>query len=234
MSKKLIPAALATACIATAMPSMAQVVLSISEDFEGGTIGTTSIGNQTLADTEVASINAQNLEIVTAPAGFTTGSGNVVQVSSSTNAFSALGVAPDSGNLRTFSQTPSTTPYSFTFDLYIPNALAVPVGSVQPRFTLDGAGPATGPSNGLTDTSSQQTGPGTFVVSYTGTIGDFGLTTDANEFRPFFSFDQGGAEVTGLAFIDNFEVTIGVVPEPASLALLGLGATALVARRRRD
>ena len=54
--------------------------------------------------------------------------------------------------------------------------------------------------------------------------------TDAS---PFFGFDQFGLRNRNNDFaIDNVIITTNI-PEPASLALLGLGVTALVGRRRR-
>lgn len=43
----------------------------------------------------------------------------------------------------------------------------------------------------------------------------------------------GDAGSTARVEVDNLSVTVERIPEPASLAILGLGATALLARRRR-
>jgi hypothetical protein len=47
-------------------------------------------------------------------------------------------------------------------------------------------------------------------------------------------FDNYNSSNTGLIYFDNVRLSEVAVPEPASIALLGLGASALVMRRRRQ
>ena len=78
-----------------------------------------------------------------------------------------------------------------------------------------------------TDTTTE-----TFVTEGTGAGGDsgefWGLVSENDLFITKVEFDVSGDRSWGL---DNLEY--GVVPEPATMSLLGLGAAALVARRRK-
>ncbi|MFD2256205.1 PEP-CTERM sorting domain-containing protein [Luteolibacter algae] len=84
-------------------------------------------------------------------------------------------------------------------------ALSVPVGGFQPRFKLDGAG-----GNGSSTFTMAQSAEGVFNITYTGTIADFGLTTNADEARPFIFFGQGATgTAANFVYIDNISLTVG-------------------------
>ena len=102
-------------------------------------------------------------------------------------------------------------------------ALTVAVGDFQPRFKLGTAG-----GNGSTDASQAVSAEGVYTITYSGTIADFGLATNADNARPFIGFDQGPASVVGLAYIDNIVMTVGgstIWSEDFESATLGASST---------
>lgn len=212
----------------------ADIVVDVVEGFDGVAVGTMTGGNDPLAGTSVRSINALDLEVVAAPTGFTTASGNVLAISSTDNAFGALGIFDPADTLannngfafQLGSQTAlSTDPYSLTFDLYIPSDLVEEVGRFQPRFG--------GGNNGIV--SAQETGTaGLHQITVTGLVSDF-IGSSVTTARPFVFFEQNGDVVENLAFIDNLTFTVGVaaVPEPSSVLLCGIASIGLVVRRRK-
>lgn len=48
-----------------------------------------------------------------------------------------------------------------------------------------------------------------------------------------FNTDDGFADVVGTAYLDNYIITDNSVPEPGSIAILGIAGAGLLARRRR-
>jgi hypothetical protein len=82
-------------------------------------------------------------------------------------------------------------------------ALTVAIGDFQPRFKLGTAG-----GNGSVDASGAVSAEGAYSISYSGTIADFGLGTNADNARPFIGIDQGAATVSNFAYIDNIVFTV--------------------------
>jgi len=244
----------------------------LSENFDGLTIGDFANGaNGTLAGTQIRTRNNAGsqgpfdmstgmftgtgtqpaLEVVAAPAAFTSASGaNVVRISSDENgsgAISAFGPRID------FPTTANTATFTFSFDLYLPADATIALGDFQPRFRINDpaitAMSATGfvnQGNGPVETSGTVLTAGEHSISYTGLLSDFAqnidLTddmvnnptftpTESNETDFFIGVNQG-AFTDDVAFIDNIEFTITPVPEPSSALLLGLGGLALLRRRR--
>lgn len=100
------------------------------EDFSGATVGATSGNNQTLAGTVVQTANTLSSIVVdastdpAAAAGFTSASGNFIVLSTDTNAFSAI--RPNVNPIALGATLPDTTPYSISFDIYIPAEVPEP------------------------------------------------------------------------------------------------------------
>lgn len=231
MSIKFAPAAVATACLtAVALPTQGAIVFS--EDFEGAALGATSGNNVNLAGTSIQTANTAAAVVVdattdmSAATAFTLASGNFARLSVGDNDFAAL--RPFGNANVTFAAVDASDIVTFTIDIYAPATLAEEAPLFQPRF---GAGPH------VIYDSSAVTAAGQQTITYTGSVADFGGDTGDTSFKPFFQIDQkvGAADGTTADFlyVDNISIDISPVPEPASLALLGLGATALVARRRR-
>ncbi|VGO11895.1 Xyloglucanase [Pontiella desulfatans] len=199
------------------MVSLAGWVLSSSaavvwsEDFEGAALNAASGNNQTLPGTVLQTANSASGIIVdattdsAAAAAFPLASGKFIRLSTDANAFTAL---RSSLNPIPFGQVPPTATYALTFDMYLPDNLAVAVGDFQPRFALDGAG-----GNGPTDASSEQHAAGQYHVAYAGPISDF-IATDVNEVRPFIGIDQAGALLADYLYIDNIHLEITEEAEP--------------------
>ncbi len=235
--------------LTAALTSYSSAFVLINENFDSATVGDTSVGaNGDLAGTTLRTRNnpgsaaMEALTIVTSGSvpGFTSASGNVVQLSiSAGNTSAAFSASPAVFTLPGPGVFDASATYTISFDLYIPDDGAVPgallpgagIGRAQAR--LSGA---TG--NGPTLSSQSQTAPGVFAISYTGTLGaDFGQgATPSTTAEPFFSFSQtsGSLEDDQVAFIDNvfFEIVPTPVPEPSTTILLGLGALAFLRRRR--
>lgn len=174
------------------------------EDFEGALLGASSSDNSSLAGTSVASKNVLGLEVVAAPAAFTSGSGQVIKISAVGNAFAAIVPAAK----LEFATVQLDTPYTLAFDLYIPSTLAAAVGDFQPRFTDDGTG-----ASGSTDSSAATLSAGVHRIEYTGLVGDLSAgITQANEAFPFIGFDQGSAMAANIAYMDNLFFEFNMQP----------------------
>ncbi|VGO22462.1 putative Ig domain-containing protein [Pontiella sulfatireligans] len=199
------------------LASLGEVVWN--EDFEGATLGAASGNNQTLAGTVIQTANKASSIVVdastdpSAAAAFTLASGNFIRLSVSSNNFSAVRSSLDPIE---FDQVFSESPYTLSFDIYIPSSLAFAVGDIQPRFELNGDG-----GNGDTDYTFAKSSAGQHHIVYTGLVSDF-IGTDVNEARPFIGIDQNG-ETTGLEvldfmYMDNIHFEVGEPTPPTNEA----------------
>ena len=185
-----------------APPPLAPTILW-SEDFEGAAPGATSGNNQTLAGTDMQTANTLGSEVVAAPGAFTSASGNVILLSTSSNNFSAIRSAVNPIDLSGFNINTGDE-YRISFDLYIPSALATAVGDVQ--FRWSGV-------NETADSSLTTLSAGVHHIEYSGIFPvGAGIPTNC---RPFIGFDQNGAVASDYVYFDNLNFRIG--PTPASL-----------------
>ncbi|MEO0795571.1 MAG: hypothetical protein AAFX93_10425 [Verrucomicrobiota bacterium] len=173
------------------------------EDFEGATLGAISGNNETLVGTVIQTANTLASEVVAAPAGFTSASGNVIRLSTGANSFSALR-SPSEIDLSQYHFRDGDR-YILAFDLYIPADLSSPVGAVNFRWKNGG-----NTTNGPTEVTYEQQSAGVWRIEYSGTFpvdtgnGDFHPTN----VRPFIWFDQDGSAVSDFAYLDNIAFRI--------------------------
>ncbi|QBG46830.1 DNRLRE domain-containing protein [Verrucomicrobia bacterium S94] len=188
-----------------------QAAVIWEEDFESAAVGAVSGNNQTLAGSVVQTANGASGTVVNAAtdpaaaAAFSLASGNFFRLSCDDNAFAAI---RPSLNPIEFDQVSNTNTYTLSFDLYLPSAVVNPVGDIQPRFRLNGAG-----ENGPVDDSQATGSAGQHHVEYSGLISDF-ITTDVDEARPFIGIDQDGAVLTNYLYLDNIRFEVGSLEVP--------------------
>ncbi|QBG48785.1 DUF5060 domain-containing protein [Verrucomicrobia bacterium S94] len=181
------------------------------EDFDSVSAGTSSGVNEALPGAEFYTANGITAEVVTAPAEFTTASGNAVRLSTLENLWGGVEQSASAISLSGYNIQPGDT-FSLTFDVYIPSNLTAGVGGVFLRWRDDASG------NGPFDWSQEATAAGVHHFEYTGTFpmnygaGDFIPT----EVWPIIYFHQDGAVADGHAFMDNILLTIGPGAVPDS------------------
>ncbi|MDZ8117576.1 VPS10 domain-containing protein [Pontiella agarivorans] len=194
-----------TALVLSACISI-QAAVIWEEDFEAVAVGTVSGNNQTLAGSVVQTANGASGTVVNAATdpvaavAFSLASGNFLRLSCDDNAFAAI---RPSLNPIEFDPVSNTNTYTLSFDLYLPSAVGIPVGDIQPRFKLNGAG-----GNGAVDDTFATNTAGQYHVVYTGLISDF-IATDVDEARPFIGIDQDGTVLNDFLYIDNIRFVLG-------------------------
>ncbi len=137
---------------------------------------------------------------------------------------------------------PNINDYTLSFDMAVASGVAVN----QLQLTLNGwagqwfTGASTG-SQAAIDTSAVTVGSGFQLVTvnlgtlFTGSGGNFDPTSQTYQFQFQLNGWQlaGGGPVTGEQMtLDN--VQISIVPEPSTIALVGLGMAGLCCLRRRN
>ncbi|MDZ8117706.1 PKD domain-containing protein [Pontiella agarivorans] len=179
-------------------PPLEQTVLW-EEDFDTIAAGTTSGNNQTLAGTAVQTANTLSGEVVAAPAGFSTASGNVFVISTADNAYSAIRPSANPVDLSSYN-IQAGDEYTLSFDIYIPADLAKAVGDVQFRWNN---------INDTADAAFAVLSAGVHHIEYSGTFPvSVGIPTSC---RPFIGFDQNGTAVSEYVYFDNLKFEIGPV-----------------------
>lgn len=191
-----------TVIVETEPPKIARTFLW-REDFERAALDATSNNNQTLAGTAVQTANNLSSKVVVAPAAFTMASGHAILLSTSGNKYSAL--RPTSVIDLSEYHFQSGDRYSLSFDLYIPTALAYPIGSANFRWKN---GEQT--QNGPTDASIAKRAAGVWHIEYRGT---FPVKTDGTDFfpttvQPFLGFSQEVDVATDFVYLDNLAFKI--------------------------
>lgn len=168
------------------------------------TIGNIQVSNQLTG--EVTS---------TIPAGFTSASGNVILLSTSTNRFAAI---RPSSNPIVLPAIANGGTWTLSFDLFIPADLADPIGGMANfRWKDGGANNANGPS----DLTNETLTAGEHNITYTGT---FPIDNGNGPFlpinvRPFINFDQqdAGAAVENYAYVDNIRFDVDLSNDDPNL-----------------
>ncbi|QBG46738.1 hypothetical protein EGM51_04750 [Verrucomicrobia bacterium S94] len=177
-------------------PPLEQTMLW-EEDFDTIAVGTTSGNNQTLAGTAVQTANTLSGEVVAAPAGFSTASGNVFVISTADNAYSAIRPSANPIDLSSYN-IQAGDEYTLSFDMYIPADLAAAVGDVQFRWNN---------VNDTADTTFATLSAGVHHIEYSGIFPvSVGIPTSC---RPFIGFDQNGTAVSEYVYFDNLKFEIG-------------------------
>ena len=195
-------------------PVIAATVWSV--DFESSSPGATSGNNQTLEGSDVQTANGLSGVVVDLDAlgnealksNFSLGSGNVYLLSDDGNQYAAIRSA--SNPITGFGSVEPNDTFSFSFDLYIPQNLALAVGDIQPRLELAGTA-----GNGPSLESQTVQAAGQYHVVYTGLVSSIinpQSPDSADSARPFIGFNQneitGGTTYSNIVYIDNIDFQI--------------------------
>lgn len=225
-----------TFIIATSCCLNGQTITAFSEDFEGAVDGATAGTNATIPGTSMQAANTMIGTVVdlTLPANaalaaaFTSGSGNVLELSPGGGAFSTLRSA---GVVNNFGTVFSNGTYVVSYDIYVPASITLtePIGDIQPRLEIQGTsgnGPTLNPSP-LVDQ------PGVYAVSFSGDVSDIinpppadpvnDPPTSANSVFPHIGFDQTNTtdqtlSFPGIAYIDN--IRIEITPDATAIPVI--------------
>lgn len=173
------------------------------ENFESASIGAASGINEALPGADFFTANGQLAEVVAAPVGFTSASGNAVKLSVLDNAWAGVESADRDIDLSGYNIKAGGT-YTLSFDVYIPANLTATVGKVFMRWSDATSG------NGPFDTTQETAAAGVHRFEFTGT---FPMDYGTGEFIPaqvwpIIYFDQDGAIVNDHVYLDNILFTI--------------------------
>lgn len=174
-----------------------------NEGFENANLGATSASNADLPGAVFYGRNGLTAEVVNAPAGFSSASGQVIALSTTTNAYAAAKRQESAIDLSALSLKAGDT-YRLSFDMYIPSPLSTAVGAISFRWRT-----ATATGNGPTDSSQATLSAGVHRIEYTGTFpvinGSEILPTSV---EPFIMFHQNGVAASQHVYLDNilFEI----------------------------
>lgn len=213
-----------------------------SADFESATVGAVNAGsNDNLPGTSIYAKNAAAgfLEVVATPGEFTGNmSANVVKITATDNNFEAItpgenGINVDLGE----SFVAADNNYTFSFDFYLLNdSPTLNLGEVQYRWKNSGSG-----ANFEDPNDSAITVAGVYHIEYTGLLSSVTDQTEVNQMAHFVRIweDSFAGEEVGVAelgdvigYMDNLELDISPIPEPATVGMLGLGALMMLSVRR--
>ena len=154
-----------------------------------------------------------------ATTGVTEGSGSL-QVVRTTTGWNNTMQLIDAGGLAAFSQFPGNTQLSLDVTA---SSTDVPGGWLNVTFAIQGG------SLGWTQSSDMAVSLDGAPHTYTWDYSAVALPTSPTWWQVIIATNYGGANFT--IYEDNLRTSGAVVPEPASLGLLGLGALALLRRR---
>ncbi|MGC6425789.1 MAG: PEP-CTERM sorting domain-containing protein [Akkermansiaceae bacterium] len=198
--------------------------------------------------TDFAFKNGASGQIVAAPAGFTSATGNVLEFTGNGNPFANFGGIPAAQNfLLPAGTVAQTDTFTLSYDLYIESDFAADTrfSGVTLRWNTI-ADPAGNPANhngnfptnfGLGGAPSGG-GAGLYARTFTNSVPTDSRTGGTSTqtpvaVYPFFLIDSNPTSPQSV-YIDNIQlsVTESAVPEPSTLAVLCLGGLGLLRRRR--